>query len=106
MLNGNFLAALKWPGAVVGAFVGLAVIASSFGFGIRTPGEVMDTYVEDHTVEHEVINDTLSEIDSHLEVQQTLLEAIVIGDCVDRTREQLELQRLIPTCKALGIDKN
>lgn len=109
MINGTVssaLIALKWPGAIVGGVVGLAVIMSSFGFGIETPGEVMTDFKSEHAVEHVAIDTALLEIDQHLEVQQTLLEAIVIGDCVDRTKEQLELQRLIPTCKSLGIEKD
>ena len=109
MINGNIaaiLAYLKLPAIAVGGVGGLVLIATAFGFSVTSPGAAMEDFKVDHNVTHEVIDTALVDIDQHMEVQQTLLEAIVIGDCVDRTKEQLELQRLIPTCKALGIEKN
>ncbi len=102
MINGaEVLAILKWPGAFVGGVVGLVIIFTSFGFNISSPGDRWD----EHDTTHTTISDTLAEIDTHLEEQQILIEAMVRGECIENPIEDLQRQGLITTCERLGIQR-
>ncbi len=106
MINGpEILALLKLPVAVVGSIGALVVTATIFGFGIITPGERLDVFVEEHGIEHSIISDTLAELDDHLHDQQILIEAMVRGECIENPVEDLQRQGLITTCERLGIER-
>lgn len=108
MINGNIataLTALKFPAAIAGGAVGLAFIASAFGFGIKTPGAAMEDFKVDHNVTHAVIDTALIDIDQHMEVQMELTEALVRSDCIEQTKQNLERSGLIQKCSKLGIER-
>ena len=101
----GLFAMLKLPATIVGGLGAVGVIFMAFGFGIKTPGVRLDEFVEGHESEHVVINDTLSEIDQHMEEQQTLLEAMIRGECIENPLEDLQRQGLVQKCQELGIER-
>ena len=101
----TLFAALKLPVAVVGGVGAIAILLGAFGFGIKTPGARFEEYKVEHVEVHTIINDTLVEIDDHMEEQQTLLEAIVRGECLENEPENLARQGLSTKCRELGIER-
>ncbi|KKN10737.1 hypothetical protein LCGC14_1033590 [marine sediment metagenome] len=99
------LAFFKWPAAIAGGSVGVVIVATAFGFSVTGPGAVMAEYQEEHVVEHVIIDDTLTDIDRHMEAQQILLEAVVRGECIENPKENLQRQGLIEKCSELGIER-
>lgn len=103
---------VKWPAWVLGAITATAILLGAFGFGFSTPGEKWDEHDVQHIAEELIHSDNwasmdnaLSEInDRHME-QQTLVEAIVRGECIENPRENLERQGLITKCRELGIER-
>ncbi len=107
-INGSglgLLAMLKLPAIAVGGLGAVGVVLMAFGFGFSTPGAQLEVFVEGHESEHVVINDTLSEIDRHMEEQQILLEAMIRGDCIRESVENLQRQGLSQKCSELGIER-
>ena len=103
---------IKWPAYLLGAITALAILLGSFGFGFSTPGEKWTEHDVQHVTEIEVQTQQFDKIDVALEniddmqmEQQTLIESIVTGECIENPRENLERQRLIAKCRELGIER-
>lgn len=103
--NITVMAALKAAGIIGAGLAAIALALAAMGFNIATPGESLDSYKEVHAVQHVEIDSTIVSIGENLTAQTTLLEAMAAGDCLDRSKEQLALQRMLPVCSRLGIQK-
>lgn len=101
---------IKFPAYILGALTAIAVLLGALGFGWSTPGNKWDEHEVKHVAEMEVHDEQFQKIDAALEniddvqmEQQTLFEALVISDCIENPRENLERQGLITKCRELGI---
>lgn len=103
--NITVLAAFKAAGIIGAGLIAIGLALAAMGFNIATPGESLTQYKETHVVVHGEIDSAIISIDYNLTSQTTLLEAMAAGDCLDRTREQLALQKMLPVCSRLGIQK-
>lgn len=103
---------MKLPAYLVGFVTAVAILLGAFGFRFSTPGDKWNEHDVQHVAEEaihieqfEKMDITLKDIDArHLE-QQTLVEAIVRGECIENPVENLQRQGLIQKCSDLGIER-
>jgi hypothetical protein len=110
---------LAVPAALVAALGAVGVAMGWFGFEVTGPPETMDAHVAEERAWHEgaesvhaeleTVADTvhadLHSIEGQLQSQQVLMEAVVIRSCLRDEYEELVLQRLLPTCRQLGVQR-
>ncbi len=99
--GGTVLAFLAWPKTIAATVVIGVAGLGIFGFGITTPGERWDK----HQTDHVAINVAIIEMDYHFVERKMVLDAVVLGECIENPIENLERQRLIEKCRELGIER-
>lgn len=103
---------IKVPAYVLGALTVFGILLGALGFGWSTPGNKWTEHDVQHVAEELIHSDNWASMDTaltlindrHME-QQTLVEAIVRGDCITNPLENLERQGLIIKCRELGIER-
>ncbi len=103
---------MKWPAAIIAALALIGILMGAFGFGFSTPGDQWEEHDVQHVAEELIHSDNWAEMgeaiteinDRHGE-QQTLVEAIVRGECIENPIENLQRQGLIQKCEELGIER-
>lgn len=103
---------LKAPAYILGSLVALGILMTALGFGWSTPGSRWDVHDVQHVEEKVILDEHFGKMDTamaemndrHME-QQTLVESIVRGECIENPRENLERQGLISKCRELGIER-
>lgn len=103
---------IRWPAAILGAITAIAILLGALGFDFSTPGTKWSEHDVQHVAEELIHSDNWDDMDSalteindrHME-QQTLVEAIVRGECIENPIENLQRQGLIAKCEELGIER-
>lgn len=103
---------LGLPALVVGCVLALGTVAGWFGFGVRTPAsdfsrlERLQSEYKTHADSvHEATTDVLFHMEEARTVEKGMTEALLVRVCLRDDYEELVLQRLIETCRELGVDR-
>lgn len=114
---------LGLPGLVLGAIVAVGTFLGWFGFTMITPNATLTGHVSEYAsfkeeaeqkhdeiesfseIIHDDVHAAREELDDKLQTQQVMVEALVIRSCLRDDYEELVLQRLIPLCAELGIER-
>lgn len=103
---------LGLPALVVGSLLALGTFAGWFGFGVRTPASdfsrlerVQAEYHRAADSLHETTADVVGHLYDESEKASGLTETLIVRFCLRDSYEELVLQRLIQTCKELGIHR-
>ena len=83
------------------AIVAAVGLLGSVGYSVVSPNEQM----ENHAKQHVELDATLNELNGAVSSNTELLESLIIGQCIQSTKADLEVQRLSIKCSELGIIK-
>lgn len=100
------------PAAFIAGGAGIVTALVMLGFGFSSPADKWEDHDVQHVVEIEAqtqqfekIDIALDNIDDMQMEQQTLVESIVRGECIENPIENLQRQGLIAKCEELGIER-
>lgn len=89
----------------------MVAIATAIGTGMAFMGFMILSprdQLEMHKMESKIIHDSLQANINNIEIRQDkyefLIDAIIRGECIKNTKEDLAKQGLIQKCKEEGID--
>lgn len=107
MIHGELtvIGLMKMIGIGAAGIGAIGVGLSALGFGIKTPGATLNEYKAKHAAEHVVIDSAIISIDTNMSEQKDLIEALIIGECLNRKYTILARQGILDTCKNLGIER-
>lgn len=107
MINGDLTVFrfFKMVGVGVAGIGAIVIVLSTLGFGIQTPSQNLSEFKTIHSVEHKEIDSTIVNINVHMNEQMRLTEALVAGQCLESNYIKLARQRILDTCKDLGIER-
>jgi hypothetical protein len=96
--------ALGVPALLMGA---LGVLFTLVAWLLRINGvpEALQGHLVAEKQYHDSSAKVITDLDTHAEDQERLLEAIVRGECIENPRENLARQGLLAKCRALGINR-
>ena len=83
---------------LIAAAVGLL---ASLGFQVVSPSEAL----ENHEKQHVELDQMLTQMNDAVSSNTKLLESLIISECIQSSKEDLEIQRLSLKCSQLGIAK-
>jgi hypothetical protein len=95
---------LALPALIVGGLGALFTGAVWLLGFLQTPKR-LEIHMVTEKVYHDSSGKAVSELHSHAQDQERLLEALIRGECIENPKKDLARQGLLGKCRALGIDR-
>lgn len=86
----------------------VTVIGTAFGFMgfmVLSPKQQLEIHAAQSQVVHDSLNKSIRMIESRQDKYEFLIDAIIRGECIKNSKEDLGKQGLLQKCKEEGIDK-
>lgn len=83
----------------------IGAIMAFMGFMVLTPKQQLEIHAVQSQVIHDSLRMQIKTIESRQDKYEFLIDAIIRGECIKNSKDDLAKQGLIQKCKEEGIDK-